>query len=58
MTEEENCENRDEDRDGGNGERDDGLVDDGEDCNTENVNMDEEGDKTTIVNSENEAARV
>uniref|UniRef100_A0A0A0K3Z3 Uncharacterized protein n=1 Tax=Cucumis sativus TaxID=3659 RepID=A0A0A0K3Z3_CUCSA len=47
----------DEDRDGGNGERDDGLVDDGEDCNTENINMDEEGDKTTIVNSENEAAR-
>ncbi|KAE8653550.1 hypothetical protein Csa_006898, partial [Cucumis sativus] len=57
MTEEENWKEMDEDRDGGNGERDDRLVNEGEDGNTENINMDEEGDRTTIVNSENEAAR-
>ena len=34
MTEEETWEDRDEDHDGGNGERDDRLVDDGEDGNT------------------------
>ena len=58
MTEEENWEDKDEDRDGENGERDDRLLDDGEDGNTENINMDEKGDKTTIVNSENEAAMI
>ena len=57
-TEEENWEDRDEDRDGGNGKRNDRLADDGEDGNTENLNIDEKWERTTIINSENEAARV